>query len=194
MTTEEFKQYWQKHYPECPPIAHYLKFDCNHRWLRIHTLPQSKRYAETQEEYQEILKRHNALLTELLGKNDRYLLITVGYSKTVIPVRPEKELGRLVATNRHLLSLAIHKLEGEGDPNYRHLYINERVWIEHSMDDLLKMVADDEIANVMFIGVEQKCLYHPYDGGADIVLESEAARDILKKRYSAWLSNHPEGL
>ncbi len=195
MTAEEFfNEYWKQHYPECPPIAHYLKFAYKDRWFRIHTLPESKRYAKTEQEYEEILHRHNTLLNDLVGDNGHFVLIMVGYSDTPEPVRPEKELDHLMSSNKELITIGIHEMEGEDEPNYWHLYFNERKWTEHSVDDVLKMVADDEIANVLFVGTKNRCLYHPYDGGADIILESGKLRDMMKEKYSAWLSKHPEGL
>jgi hypothetical protein len=62
------------------------------------------------------------------------------------------------------------------------------------MNDLLTMIADDVIANVLFVGVKQGFLYHPYDGGADIILASQVERDRMRSKYAAWLSKHPEGL
>jgi hypothetical protein len=194
MTTEEFNTYWQKHYPECPPIAYYLKDVYKDRWFRIHTLPDSKRYPEFEEEYKEILKRHNLILSDLFGDDGHFVLITAGYSDTPQPVRPENEIARLMEGNRKFLTVGLHELEGDNDPRYTHLYMNELVWESHSLDDLLRMIANDEIANVMIVGVKRGFVYHPYDGGADIILESGAERDRMRRKYSAWLSKHPEGL
>ncbi len=194
MTAAEFNKYWKQQYPECPPIAHHLKSVYKNRWFRIHTLPESKRYAEAEQEYDEILHRHNTLLNDLLGDSGSLVLITVGYSGTPEPVRPEKELDNFTSGNNELITIGIHELEGEGEPNYWHLYFNEKKWKEHSMDDLLRMVADDEIGNVLLVGIGNRCLYHPYDGGADIVLKSGEMRDLMRENYSAWLSKHPEGL
>jgi hypothetical protein len=192
MTAEEINKYWKQQYPECPPIPHYLKLIYKDRWLRIHTLPESKRYAETEQEYDEILRRHNTLLNDLLGERTPYVLITVGYSDTPEPTPPNGELDHLISGNKELVTIGIHQLERRAEPNYWHLYFNERRWVEHSMDDLLKKVADDEIGNVLFISIEKRVLYHPYDGGADIVVESEQMRDLMRAKYQAWLSKHPD--
>jgi hypothetical protein len=37
-------------------------------------------------------------------------------------------------------------------------------------------------------------VYAPYDGGADLFVETEAERDALRTKYSGWLSTHPSGL
>lgn len=59
---------------------------------------------------------------------------------------------------------------------------------------LLRMVAEDVIANVLMVCVEKNCIYHPYHGGADIVLESERVADKMKKMYADWILSHPEKL
>ena len=45
----------------------------------------------------------------------------------------------------------------------------------------------------MIIVLASGVVFHPYDGGADIVLASREQRDELKKKHNEWLSTHPEG-
>ncbi len=37
-------------------------------------------------------------------------------------------------------------------------------------------------------------VFHPYDGGADIVLKDEGEMKKLKNEFSNWLSSHPLGM
>jgi hypothetical protein len=37
-------------------------------------------------------------------------------------------------------------------------------------------------------------VYHPYDGGADVILTTNTERDQLRSRHTDWLSVHPSGL
>jgi hypothetical protein len=37
--------WWNNHYPEAPPVGFLLRQVYSDRWLRIHSLPGSKRYA-----------------------------------------------------------------------------------------------------------------------------------------------------
>ena len=62
------------------------------------------------------------------------------------------------------------------------------------MDGLLELVARDTVANVLFVGTRQQCLYHPYDGGGDVLLPSRAVTDAMRARYTGWLPRHPSGL
>nr|WP_020658089.1 hypothetical protein [Amycolatopsis benzoatilytica] len=36
-------------------------------------------------------------------------------------------------------------------------------------------------------------VYHPYDGGADVLVATAGERDELKRRHVDWLSAHPSG-
>ncbi|MEU8403165.1 hypothetical protein AB0C28_49000 [Nonomuraea sp. NPDC048892] len=43
-------------------------------------------------------------------------------------------------------------------------------------------------------GPDLRRLYHPYDGGADVILTNTQERDTLKAAHTDWLSKHPSGL
>jgi hypothetical protein len=194
MTPKEFEQYWKLNYPKSLPIGHHLREAYKDRWFRIHGLPESKRYAETEAEYEEILKRHNAVLSDLLGDNGEYVLLTTGYSTTPTPARSYSQLGTLDGDSKALFSIPKHKLDGETDPYYWHFFMSERTWQPKSADELLKLVADNEISNILFVGVNPGRIYHPYDGGADVILESQSVRNQKRDKYSAWLPRNPHGL
>ena len=51
MTAEAFQHYWTRTYPDCPPVGFRLRAAYQARWFRIHSLPASKRYAESEIEY-----------------------------------------------------------------------------------------------------------------------------------------------
>ncbi len=194
MTAKEFERHWKQSYPESLPIGYHLREVYGVRWFRIHTLPDSKRYPETEVEYRTILMRHNTLLSDLLGEGGRYFLLTTGYSSTPIPVRSYPQLQTLDSDSKELFSIPKHELEGETDPYYWHFFMSERTWSERSVDDLLKLVADGDIANILFVGINQRIIYHPYDGGADVIVESESVRNQRREKYSAWSPKNPQGL
>ncbi len=74
-----------------------------------------------------------------------------------------------------------------------HLYVT-RHHATSELNRLLKLVADDVTAGVIIADEELTWLYHPYDGGADVIAPSEEMRDALRDTYSNWLSAHPQGL
>ncbi len=58
----------------------------------------------------------------------------------------------------------------------------------------LKDVADNIIANVMLIDLQRNVVYHPYDGGADVILGTQAEQERWRTTYRRWLSQHPSGM
>ena len=79
-------------------------------------------------------------------------------------------------------------------PVYWHLFASRRPWQPGDLDDPLRAVADNELSNVIIGPSDLRWLYHPYDGGADVILPSPTDRDELRNRHSEWLSRHPAGL
>jgi hypothetical protein len=194
MTAKEFAACWQQRYAKSPPVGYLLRAAYKERWFRIHCLPESKRYPENEGEYQEILRRHNAILADILGRNGEYVLITTGYSETPEPTPPYRKYRSVIGHHERLMSVPCSEDDPQASPRYWHFYMSRREWKTHSLDDLLRLIADDLLADVLLAGVNQNCLYHPYDGGADIILESKSARDWKKKQYAAWLPKNPQGL
>jgi hypothetical protein len=175
MNEAECMAWWGIHFPDSPPVGFMLRQKYPERWLRIHSLPESKRYAETEGEYEELLLRHNAVATETLGEGSRCYLIQGFW------VEPDdEEDGWTVA------------IEGR-DQSVR-FEIAETVWRTGEHDALIREVADWEMANVVFASRESGCVYAPYDGGTDLILQDSGQRDRMRQTYRAWLSMHPEGL
>lgn len=73
----------------------------------------------------------------------------------------------------------------------------EHAWWPGTLDPVLHAAADDEIAGVIIAVPDLDWLYHLYDGGADVLLPTEAERDQPRDRRRNWLSaeqpHAPEG-
>lgn len=76
---ESFAKMWAAAFPDALPLAHLLKHQCTDCWFRIHSLPESKRYAENSEEYEMILSRQNEVATDILGENTKVYIIAGEY-------------------------------------------------------------------------------------------------------------------
>src|SRR5258705_6684265 len=124
LTGPKLVHYWESTYPGCPPIGYLLRQTFAEHWFRIHTLPGSKRYAESDNEKSEILRRHNMMLTSLLGDGKKYVLITTGYSDSSEPVRPS-QLETTKGSGEHLFTIPMHDLAGITYPNYWHFFFSE---------------------------------------------------------------------
>jgi len=185
---------WPQQFPDCPPIAHVLKSAFPDRWVRFHSLPESKRYPEDEVEYATILHRHTRILEDLTQTEREVVLLTTTYSDTPWTVR-QPELQRLDPNAVPWRIVPMHELDKEYfAPNYWHLFASVWEWRPGLFDPLVRLIAVDAISNVMIVNPECRWLLHPYDGGMDVILESTAVRYYFKSTHQEWLSPYPGGL
>jgi hypothetical protein len=169
------------------PVAYELRGRHADRWVRFHSLPESKRYAETEEEYETILDRHHRVLTEL-GAGDGLYMIAGHFASAE---------GRVWPDPRHPGAVPWLTIESDDHTFFAgtlRLYVSMTLHDRPSLDPLLRGAADDEIGYVIIAPSDLRWLYHPYDGGADVIAPTVHDRDVLKKRHADWLSAHPAGL
>jgi len=185
---EALTKYWNSHFEGLAPEAHNLKHEFKDRWVRFHSLPESKRYPDFKSEYQEVLTRYNSLLIELFGLQSSLLVVLPEYSDSVKPTKPEKELYELFPNSQYWCSVAQHEEEF-----YWHLHAAEVTLNSQELNSLFRLVANDEVGNIIIVGIAANTVFHPYDGGADVILPSTEQRNELKNKFSMWLSAHPEG-
>jgi hypothetical protein len=187
---------WQQWLPGCDPVAHQLRMAFPDRWVRFHSLPGSKRYPEGEAEYATLLERHNRILGALAQPEEAIILLSTGYSTSPEPVRPQPEWQLLDPMALPWRMVAMHELDAPFflAPSYWHVFASERVWQPSHLDPIIRLVADDVLANVMVVSPDCRWLLHPYDSGMDVIAESSAARDRLKRGHARWLSARADGL
>lgn len=174
-------------------MGHLLRVDYNDLWLRIHTLPESKRYLDTEAEYQEILHRHTTMLDELFPHTHELLLLAVSYSETSQP--ESVELDHIPGSSfSYSSTIPLHKIEGDDWSNFCHIWLHNLPWPCSFLPDLLRAVTQWRSADCLLLDPLQSRIYHPYDGGADMILETVSKKQQLKQKYGQWLSAHPLGL
>ena len=71
MTTEQFSTLWKTTYPETVPIPRLFRQAYPDRRFRIQSLPDSKRFAETPQEWEVLLERHQTILNDLQAASRR---------------------------------------------------------------------------------------------------------------------------
>jgi hypothetical protein len=186
---------WHHQFPDCEPVAHWLRAAFPDRWVRFHSLPGSKRYPEDESEYATVLHRHNRILCQLVGSEPKVVLLTTSYSNSREWAGLEPELILLVPDAVLWRTIPMHELEGEIDQsNFWHVSASIQEWHPGLFDPIVRLVADDVLADVMIVDPDCRWVLHPYDGGMDVIMESSAARDRLKSANPEWLSAHPAGL
>jgi hypothetical protein len=184
---KELQNWWQSHYGSAIPIAHILRQQIRDRWFRIHSLPESKRYPETPDEYSILLTRQNKIATEILGSQTPCLLLVGRYTEHSESDIHSQRLPQFEGANFTLFVSV-------PEPDMISVFCTPIVWSPGQFDHIIKAVADDQDAHILFTSLETGETYHPYDGGADLFLTSSERRDELKQKYSHWLSQHPQGL
>lgn len=193
MKKEEFKSLWKSKFSDAYPIGHELKLVYENRWFRIHSLPESKRYAETKDEYQIIYERHNEIIEDLIGENEEIVLSFGLYGEDVANSN-YKEITEFREFDK-VDTIEFHKIrpdENEDELCFD-IYAKSTIWKSNRRNETLKAIADDKI-RMMIISFDKKRIINPYDGGIDLILESEEVRDKYKLKYQKWLSKHPKGL
>lgn len=189
---EKIASLWQEKYPECQPRAEALRATYKDRWVRFHTLPNSKRHPDNETEYKIVLDRCNTLLNDLKPA-DSVVVITSEWAEgqNILPKSQSDRLGLPGAIHWQAF---IEDPDDPTNPNYRHLFLSIKKWQPGVLDNLLRAVANDEIGGVIVAPDNLSWLYAPYDGGIDVILSSSEDRDVLKSRHAGWLSTYPTGL
>jgi hypothetical protein len=206
MDVEAFKTQWRRWYGHAPPIGHLLREFHSDVWLRIHSLPGSKRYAETPADWTELLSRQNAVATALLGDGSQCILVTPRYSSTDEPM-PELLTESGVSEDEAVMELA-PRLLGQMDESWPGaeatresydgdcrvwLYAAPLTWSRGALDALVRAVADDE-TRFLLVACDSGRVYAPYDGGADLFFRTPEEWSFAHKRYRHWLSPLPHGM
>ncbi|WP_405512329.1 hypothetical protein [Streptomyces canus] len=177
---------WQQRWPSCPPVGYKLRDPCRDVWVRFHSLPESKRYAEDESEYTVVLERYNTVLDELFAGADVYVITPLWTAEAEVPSSQ--------AATGYWQSLLV---EDDPDPEFRtycHLFAARRPWRRGCIDELLRDIADEKVAGALITDTRMQRIHYPYDGGADVFLATSEERDRMRDRHADWLSSHPSGL
>lgn len=206
MTAEQFDAFWQRTYPGTVPLSHQLRDVYPTRWLRLHSLPGSKRYPSSTEEWETLLTRQNTVLADVLQVAERVLLVAGEYdfdrSHTKFPVDWQfsaaeclKDLPLTQLTPIDLTKLPPDpRVAEEYKPGdlYR-LVLTDVQWQPHAWDPILKAIAEGEL-RAFFLSKAQECLIAPYDGGMDLIYKDQQTRDHYRTKYHGWRSAREDGL
>jgi hypothetical protein len=174
---EQFFAHWHAHYSETPPVGYLFKQRLAKRWVRFHSLPNSKQYADTEAERDEILRRQNTIINDLIGTHIdiRVVIVWINDDNPLFKMRSPDCIGKV--------SL------GEGEPEFE-LFTYVTTW-DPPDNVLLTMIADEQV-EAFLIGPD--CLIAPYDGGIDLILKDPHTSFAVKRKYDAWLPKRVDGL
>ncbi|MBF0371066.1 MAG: hypothetical protein HQL52_16575 [Magnetococcales bacterium] len=202
MDGNEFRAWWDQRFQGIAPVGWAIRKALPQRWLRIHSLPESKRYPENEEEYAILLDRHNQAATEVLGAGNDCILLFSSFGVEPGPAQFSEPL-----PSPHLdLVQRLQEVPGNENPfddpdspdDPEPLFLRQSmvgtIWQSGAFDTLLREAAEDHLLHQLFISLATEELYAPYDGGADLIFATTEKRDAYREKWSSWLSTHPEGL
>ena len=196
MTKENFNKIWNLTYPETIPISHLFKQKYAERWLRIHSLPESKRYAENTEEWNILLTRQNQIINDIFTDSIKVFIVTGEYNwgERTPFITDEEEVFKPYNFVR-LENISLFEINSEDydeDDIYRPAFA-ETIWNLNKHDNLLKAIAKDE-TRAFFVSFEKNVIIAPYDGGIDLIFPNNQAKENYKKKYKKWISERADGL
>ncbi|AUD02024.1 DUF3885 domain-containing protein [Spirosoma pollinicola] len=197
MTKEYFQKLWNLNYPETVPISHLFKQDYLDRWFRIHSLPESKRYADNEDDWKILLSRQNEIITDLFGFDTPILFVTGKYNwgtKRTIHITDEKDIFKSFSFTR-LDSIELFKFDSEqyDEPDIYRPAFTMTVWKTNYHDNILREIATDKIRG-FFVSFDKNIIVAPYDGGIDFMIKDSLTKEYYKNKYRQWLSEREDGL
>jgi hypothetical protein len=210
MTADQISHQWRGAFGATPPLGYRCRAEHAARWLRIHSLPASKRYPSAgsagDAERSELCRRHNAVATAVLGTAVDCLLFVARHSlradgaAVVSPARDATGPLAPAVSGLHFSHLPALALVGDGNRNgdsagvTTHFFAAHTTWSAGQHDALILAVAEEATAHLLWANLHRGTAYAPYDGGADVFFASPEAVAAAKIEWRAWLSARADGL
>lgn len=202
MTRDDFMKNWKDHFGNVPLVSFCFRTQLASRWMRIHSLPEAKRYPDTLEEWNTLLLRQNTLLHKLLCKEHddeaRFYLVCGEYAleknaQDSFDEAKTENLRTLDFTPLEAINLfqEFPQIFAEGQimiPKW-----SEETWKPHQFDNVLQETARGEI-KPFFVSFATSSICAPYEGGMDCILATEHDMENCKVEFQSWLSPFSSGL
>jgi len=173
---------WRRWYGDAPPVAHVLRERFRARWFRIHSLPGGQRYATTDAERAEVLRRQNELVSAVLGGGASCWFIFGYYGEA------DRVPGDVAAALEAMASAFLQEVRPDdtGMVEAYPLLAARLTWAVGALDRVLEAVADDLLETPLLVSAELGRVIAPYDGGVDVIVEDPARRSELARRFGRW--------
>lgn len=181
-------QQWTNSWANAEPLGSQLRDAYPERWVRFWSLPDGKRYADTDAERTIILERHLAVLAKLGAPTSVLLVIAEEFG-------PEDTWGgwsRAVLPHAWPWRIYTELDDPEFPPTSRYFWVEQGPSTD-LLSHLLELAADDR-ADFILSPPDLAWIYAPYDGGVDVILPDQQSRDALRRSHPDWLSDRDDGL
>jgi hypothetical protein len=165
-------------------------------WLRLHSLPGSKRYADDERERRVLLDRHDQVAKEVLGEIDACWLVQACWETPAGKHEITRDRDMFWACRDFDLNFSFQFTEESNEPDEVltwNIYAGRTSWETERFKKLLLAIADDEVSPTLWMS-ESGAVLAPYDGGIDIFLPDPSNVERLAIMHADWCSPHPHGL
>lgn len=182
---DDFKTTWDRFHANCVPMRWPLHDQEN--WVRFHSLPGSKRYADNGAERAIVLDRANTLARYVLGETGPCWLVQ---TRPHFTEEPEWWSRSVAASQEYQLQNEFQFRDEDGNWD---VYAALTVWVSGRFDRLIMSIANDESQHTLWMSAESGAVFSPYDGGTDLFLPSQDDVNVLKRECGEWLSPRADG-
>jgi len=183
--------WWVSEFPCTPPVGHVLRGALAERWVRFHSLPGSKRYPDSENEFEELLMRHRAVAGELFASGEKIYVYRCHLGE------PKLKAGRRhQIAGRQLRDCVVRFAAVDGPVGNEDYYFTRALatlWEPDFFEPLIRQVAQWELAGITFVSPRNGNMYCPYDGGMDVFC-LPATSCWIKERFGSWMSTHASQL
>ena len=197
MSPAAFRQQWNRHYPDIEPVGYELRNAGAEYWIRFHSLPDSKRYAETDDEWRILLTRQNLLAAAVLGDEQDCWLVQSLHKLPPGQVEIAVDggidpFGAIAGYGLESAVVSVREAGTEFEERWE-AFAGIVKWTSGRFDGLLREIADWSAPTIWYSS-ETGAIFAPYDGGVDLFLPDESRVSELAAKHADWLSIHPLGL
>lgn len=188
-----FERDWSLYYPGYYPIGYMLRTAGARHWLRFHSLIDSKRYADTDDERQALLSRQEELASEILGYDNPCWLVQTRWQsqERAVDIADADDLYR--AQRDHDIRFSFRFCDDDIPQNTWDVYAAATHWEPSKFSELLLAIADEKAVCTLWLSTAG-AVFAPYDGGVDLFLPTLAEAERLRTAHPNWLSRRPDGL
>jgi hypothetical protein len=185
---------WRRAFGDAAPLGFACRTAHQGRWLRIHSLPGSRRYPESESDFTELLRRQNEVATTTLGSEDACVLFAGEFADAAgaaeAPILPEFDRAIWVAVPE----LCTPDDDAPPEPAWIRIAAAPVLWAAGRFDALIRATAVGEAGPVLFANLGTGQAYAPYDGGADLFFRTSQQVEMMRERWRTWLSTRRDGL
>lgn len=196
MTVQTIAEAWHSSFGPALPAGYLCRTTLPDRWMRIHSLPESKRYPDTEAERDEVLRRQNAAACYALCEGAECILFITQYGESRhwpdYYVEGSRYTREFLALNRFSPEYVQSYDEGQDGP--MQFFATRQHWHTGAFDELILMCANGTAGPYLFANIDRRTAYAPYDGGADLFFPASDAAVEARREFSDWLSKIDSGL